>query len=90
MNSASLASDVPPGAVARKRIWSSFSMVGSRTTVAPFDSVHSVMPASGRSVVFTIVPGRGGASISARPAPASTWGSSRFADAAATIAASRA
>ena len=46
MKSASLASDVPPGAVARNRIWSSFSVVGLSTTVAPFDSVHSVMPAS--------------------------------------------
>ena len=72
MKSASLASDVPPGAVARNRIWSSFSVVGLSTTVAPFDSVHSVIPASGRDVVLTIVPRAGGASISACPAAAST------------------
>ena len=40
--SASLASDVPPGAVARNRIRSAFNVVGRSTTVAPFDSVHSV------------------------------------------------
>ena len=56
MKSASLASDVPPGAVARNRIWSSLSVVGFSTTVAPFESVHSVMPASGRAVVLTIEP----------------------------------
>ena len=62
---------VPPGAVARNRIWFSFSVVGLSTTVAPFDSVHSVMPPE-RSVVFTIRPGAGGVSINVCPAAAST------------------
>ena len=64
MRSSSLASDVPPGAIARNRIWFSLSVVGLSTTVAPFDSVHSVIPASGRVVVFTTVPRGGGASMS--------------------------
>ena len=33
--------------------------------MAPFDSVHSVIPASGRTVVFTIVP-RGGRRVHER------------------------
>ena len=41
-------------------------------TVAPFDSVHSVIPVSGRSVVLTIVPAFGFDSISFCPAVVST------------------
>src|SRR4030095_6062746 len=72
--SASLASDVPPEAKARNRIWSSFNFVGLSTMVAPLDSVHSVMPASRRGVVRTIVPRAGGDGISACSATTSTYG----------------
>ena len=62
-------------------------MVGLSTTVAPFDKVHSVTPASGRAVVFTTVPRTGFVAISACPAAASMKAVSRFADAALTTVA---
>ena len=52
MNSASLASDVPPGLTARKMISSCLYVVGLSTTRTPFDNVHSVMPSVSVVVVF--------------------------------------
>ena len=62
--SSSLASEVPPGANARKRTSSSLKSVGLTTTVAPFESVHWVTPTAGYSRVAVIVPAPGGAATS--------------------------
>ena len=43
---ASLASDVPPGLMARNRISSCLNVVGFSTTRTPLDKRHSVMPSA--------------------------------------------
>ena len=59
MNSSSLASDRPPGLVARNRISSCLKVVGLSTTRTPLDSVHSVSPAMSRLEVFATAPAAG-------------------------------
>ena len=57
--SSSATSEVPPGLNARNMTSSSLNVVGLTATRTPFDSVHSVMPCSARTLVLVTVPGAG-------------------------------
>jgi len=68
---ASLASDVPPGLVARKTTSSCLKSVGFSTTRTPFYSFHSVTLKASVLVLSTTAPDFGGVSMSAVAPPAS-------------------
>ena len=65
-------SDAPPGLMARKNTSSCLNVVGCSTTRAPFESVHSVMPAPGRVFSATIDPAVGGSARSTPSGASST------------------
>ena len=57
--SESLASDVPPGLYAEKRISSFLKSVDFNTTLAPLDSFHSTIPSDATGFSSTTVPAGG-------------------------------
>src|ERR1035437_9815184 len=73
ITSASGTSDSPPAERAAKSTSSALKSVGLSSTFAPFDSVHSVIPVSGRERSATILPGAGGAGTSAASEDESTY-----------------